>query len=457
MQQRKSGDASLNVHVRWYEKLHNWEQALDLYNKKIDIDPQDNEALLGQMRCLESLGEWEKLNNTSTDLWDDMSNDVKKKSAKIAAAAAWGLQHWDSMRKHVEFIPENTQDGAFYRAILAIHSSQWLESRHFIDQARSLLDSELTAVAGESYQRAYSSLVNAQLLVELEEVVSYKLVEERRSVIRNAWSTRLQGGEKVLEDWRKILQIRNLVMTPREDFVTWLKYSSLCRKNGSLTQAHKVLNTILGSDAMSNHELMLQIHDPRVILTHTKNLWVGGEKRFAYDLLQRYLETAGSGDEEYCRLLARCHLKLGSWCEHIQHINEMSIPEILRNYAAATVLAPDWYKAWHAWAYMNFETVLFFKQQDNLSESSLTGSSGEKKYSKIDFLHQYIIPSVDGFFKSISLSKGNSLQDTLRLLTLWFDYGHHSVVYEALFEGVRKIEIDIWLQVIPQVEMFMLY
>ena len=37
-----------------------------------------------------------------------------------------------------------------------------------------------------------------------------------------------------------------------------------------------------------------------------------------------------------------------------------------------------------------------------------------------------------------------------RLLTLWFDYGQWSEVYEALVEGIKTIQIDNWLQVIPQ-------
>ena len=42
------------------------------------------------------------------------------------------------------------------------------------------------------------------------------------------------------------------------------------------------------------------------------------------------------------------------------------------------------------------------------------------------------------------------IPDTLRLLTLWFDYGHWPEVYEALVEGVRTIDVNTWLQVIPQ-------
>jgi len=56
-----------------------------------------------------------------------------------------------------------------------------------------------------------------------------------------------------------------------------------------------------------------------------------------------------------------------------------------------------------------------------------------------------------GFFRSIALSSGNSLQDTLRLLTLWFKYGYDSNVDHAMTEGFGDVSIDTWLQVIPQV------
>ncbi|XP_059048718.1 serine/threonine-protein kinase mTOR-like [Achroia grisella] len=448
--QQKDGDCSLNVHVRWYEKLHNWEQALDLYNKKLEVEPQDKESKLGSMRCLEAMGEWRKLYNITTDQWDSMSEDIKKKSSKIAAAACWGLQEWDSMKKYVDCIPESTQEGSFYRAIIAIREGQWTESRHYIDSARTLLDGELTAVVGESYQRAYGALVNAQLLTELEEVVTYKLIEERRNVICKSWWLRLQGGQRLVEDWRKLLQIRSLVLSPREDFQTWLKFASLCRKTGAMNQARKIIISILGSDPIANSDVLLRIQDPRVVLAYSKNLWETGNKRYAYDVLQRFVDNFEPDSDDHCRLLARCHLKLGSWCESLHEINELSIPEILRNYAAANNLAPDWYKACHAWACMNFETVLFYKQQDNTSESSLAGGSGEKKVSRADFINTHTIPAIEGFFKSISLSNGNALQDTLRLLTLWFDHGHNTVIYDALFEGIRQIDIKIWLQVIPQ-------
>ncbi|XP_063386567.1 serine/threonine-protein kinase mTOR [Cydia fagiglandana] len=445
MAKREDGDTRLQVQVRWYEKLHNWEKALNLYGEKLSHDANDMDAYLGELRCFEALGEWVKLYNTVSKRWPQMSNDDKFKAARLAAAAAWGLNEWDSMAKYVSFLPENTQDGAFYRAVLAIHDGEFDISKQFIDQARTLLDSELTAVAGESYQRAYGALVNAQLLAELEEVITYKLINERRDTIRQAWWTRLQGGQRLVEDWRKILQVRGLVLTPHEDMATWLKFASLCRKSGAPRQAHRTLVMLLGTDPSKNTEMPLPTHEPRLTLAYAKHLWVAGDKQLAYNQLQRYVESAESGDPDNSRLLARCHLKLGGWCESLLGINETSIPEILRNYSSATQLSPDWYKAWHAWAYMNFESVLFHKHQDPNPENA---QSVDKKDP--EFVEQYTVPAVDGFFKSINLSHGSSLQDTLRLLTLWFDYGHHPAVHEALVDGIRTIEINVWLQVIPQ-------
>lgn len=61
------------------------------------------------------------------------------------------------------------------------------------------------------------------------------------------------------------------------------------------------------------------------------------------------------------------------------------------------------------------------------------------------------------FFQSIALSTGNSLQDTLRLLTLWFKYGYHAEVGQAISEGFRTVSVDIWLEVIPQVRLIILF
>lgn len=50
--------AHQEIQATWYEKLHEWEDALVAYDKKIDMNKEDPELILGRMRCLEALGEW---------------------------------------------------------------------------------------------------------------------------------------------------------------------------------------------------------------------------------------------------------------------------------------------------------------------------------------------------------------------------------------------------------------
>jgi len=50
--------SDLKVQERWYEKLHNWEKALISYQERLEGNSGDVDMALGQMRCMEALGEW---------------------------------------------------------------------------------------------------------------------------------------------------------------------------------------------------------------------------------------------------------------------------------------------------------------------------------------------------------------------------------------------------------------
>ncbi|CAA9998750.1 unnamed protein product [Nesidiocoris tenuis] len=412
---------NLKVEERWYEKLHDWEKALDAYKVKLNESPHDIEFALGEMRCMEALGDWNQLQAVASKHWDQVDNSGRERMSRMASAAAWGLEQWDNVEKYVQCIPEDTMDGSFYRAVLSIHKKQYDVAKELCENARDLLDPELTSMAGESYQRAYPAMVSVQMLAELEEVIQYDQFPQRRPIIRNMWWKRLQGCQRVVEDWQRIIQVRTLVISPQEDMYTWLKYASLCRKSGRLGLSHKTLVMLMGVDPLIVPEdLPLPSNNPQVTYAFTKHLWTAGEKKRAY----------------------KCFMKLGAWQEQLQGINEKSIPAILQCYMTATQHDDKWYKAWHAWAYMNFQTVLFYKAQHLLEPIS--------EDEKMQQIASYTVPAVEGFFKSIALSKGSSLQDTLRLLTLWFDYGQWPQVYDAIVEGIRTIEIETWLSVIPQ-------
>eukprot|EP00058_Branchiostoma_floridae_P004987 XP_002590475.1 hypothetical protein BRAFLDRAFT_124561 [Branchiostoma floridae] len=422
----KHHGGELDVKETWYEKLHEWGNALAAYNRKQDMHSDDMEVTLGRMRCLEALGEWGQLYQTSCEKWPMVSDDTRQSMARMAAAAAWGLAQWESMEEYACMIPRDTYDGAFYRAVLALHQDHFPLAQQCIDKARDILDTDLTAMAGESYDRAYGAMVACQMLSELEEIIQYKLVPERRDIIKETWWSRLQGCQRVVEDWQKILQVHSLVLPPQEDMRSWLKYASLCRKSGRLALSHKTLTMLLGFDPSKHPDQPLPTNHPHVTFAYMKHMWRSNSRNEAFQQLQYFVQQfqgllQGVSPEDaqqrtdMHKLLGRCYLKLGEWQLNLQGINESTIPQVLRYYSASTEHDRNWYKG-------------------------------------MGNIHHYTVPAVQGFFRSISLalSSGNSLQDTLRLLTLWFDYGHWPEVYDALVEGMKTVPIDTWLQVIPQ-------
>lgn len=486
MYAQRNHRTDFKIQESWYEKLHEWDRALLAYERKLEQIPSDTGLLLGKMRCLEAMGEWQALHQLAIDKWSTADNDVRTKMARMASAASWGLGQWDSMEEYICYIPRTAYDGTFYRAVFALHMENYQLAQQCIDKARDIVDTDLTAMAGESYNRAYAVMVNVQMLSELEEIIQYKLVPERRQAIKEMWWQRLKGCQKNVEDWQKILQVRSLVMAPSEDVHAWLKYASLCRKSGRLALSHKTLVTLLGMDPSKKANVTLPTTHPTITYAYLKHRWHVCRQRVShqteanqtYDQLHhfvrqslqtRVLQLLGPDDSppkvELSQLMARCYLRLGRWEEDLRGITEVSIPTVLEYYHLATQYNSKLYKAWHAWALMNYEAVLFFKEQgahmpasahpSTVDMQAYGASRGDapaspRPESYPAKLAKFCVPSVQGFVRSISLSVENSLQDTLRLLTLWFDYGQWSDVYEALTEGIKSIQIDNWLQVIPQ-------
>ncbi|OXT10045.1 hypothetical protein B9K03_11785, partial [Rothia sp. Olga] len=65
-------------------------------------------------------------------------------------------------------------------------------------------------------------------------------------------------------------------------------------------------------------------------------------------------------------------------------------------------------------------------------------------------IHRHVVPAIQGFFHSISLSEASSMQDALRLLTLWFTFGGIPEASQAMHEGFASTKIGTWLEVLPQ-------
>ncbi|KAK4563470.1 hypothetical protein RGQ29_005828 [Quercus rubra] len=482
---------NLDVQLKesWYEKLQRWDDALRAYTTKASQASSPHlvlDAVLGRMRCLAALARWEELNSLCKEYWTPAEPAARLEMAPMAASAAWNMGEWDQMAEYVSRLDDGDEtklrglgntagggdgssNGTFFRAVLLVRRGKYDEAREYVERARKCLATELAALVLESYERAYSNMVRVQQLSELEEVIDYctlpignTVAEGRRALIRNMWNERIQGVKRNVEVWQVLLAVRALVLPPTEDIETWLKFAALCRKSGRISQSRSTLVKLLQYDPETSPENIRYRGPPQVMLAYLEyqhSLGDDVKRKEAFARLQdlaieissapsNQLVTPigfGSCTSSSVPLLARVYLKLGTWqwtlISPSPGLDDDSINDILVAFKNATQYANKWSKAWHWWALFNTAVMSFYLKVPNVTAQ---------------FVAQFVVAAVTGYFHSIACAanaKGvdDSLQDILRLLTLWFNHGSTTEVQMALQKGFALVNINTWLVVLPQI------
>jgi FKBP12-rapamycin complex-associated protein len=478
-----------------YTKLHNWPSALQAYRRLEDEGVSNLDNDLKQWRCLAELGEWEQLSAKVADRTG--SSEVPappgapagsrvrfktvaydKRTAAYGAKAAWNLGNWDRLRTYVDIMgDEVTEDGGFLRAVLALHKKDHQEAKRYIDTTRTLIEQRLTEVVSDSYVRAYDVVFRVQELSELEEVIAYRECSsdqsgtDRQLALRRMWDQRLRSCQPRVEFWQRSLAIRALVIKMTDDIEMRLKFAALCRKNGRLNAAQACLAGLLERPP---EELSLDTLAPgtcvansEVVFNYLKLSWSMAESndddvdmrdRTLHTLhayIERWVELrpahagadgTGSRDYSFDHFLASCYRQAGLWQAACDTDGTMDM-QILKSYKKATELHSGWFKAWSSWALMNYEVAT--RREDS--------SDGE--VSNDPEVITYMARALEGFIQSIRCvehnAAHNTLQDVLRVLTVWFRYGEQqdvSNVVQKRGQGpFADVDLDTWLQVIPQI------
>jgi FKBP12-rapamycin complex-associated protein len=167
---------------------------------------------------------------------------------------------------------------------------------------------------------------------------------------------RLEGCQRDVEVWQRVLQVRSLVLTPHEDMDTWIHFADLCRTSDRLNLAEKTLTSLVGSSysaldpevsfagrkSLSQADFMLQSRaraPPPVIFAYFRLAWAKNQVdgnhdarvetlQYLRDFTVQLSQDIGLGPRdnrgnlvlpddkifgEYTKLLARCHVELGQW------------------------------------------------------------------------------------------------------------------------------------------------
>lgn len=514
------------VQEQWYEKLQRWDDALAVYEKiqatthaennlgnNVDLfcDKRKWDSALGRLRCFNSMGEWRKMIALLSEVRStcDGSQEAMRQLALEgkALSVTFDLGLWKEFEEWLRFIHTDTYDGCFYKTLLLLKQGKdnpyrLDEARDMIGHARHHLDLELTALVSEGYPRAYSHVVRAQTLVELEEMTDYLDMPSRASEsfgkarLQEVWSKRLMGCKRDRFTWYRVLMTRALVLKPIESKDQWLEYATMCRKAKLLPMATEALrmlvtsysNTIgdtnlnsvsdntseLGFD-LTNERLLVSISDLELRFACIKHLWAMDRHSEAYCVLETcrndFLAETGIAlmdldavsytaerlNDEKLVLAGEVFSKLSKWGHRLRDSGQMqagNINDPLDYAYMATQIRPKWYKAWHYWAMMNgsrFEKLMQ-QQDDDDGVSEITRCRGSNGTQRIGTIEKSLLThTVRGFFRAINLCGKSRLEDSLKLLTLWFRYGRYANMHHEFNKGFQASNVDHWLEVVPQV------
>ncbi len=299
-----------------------------------------------------------------------------------------------------------------------------------------------------------------QVLAELEEVVQYERYSEegnfkKQKLILNCWNNRLSRCQLTVDVWQRILKLRSMVIEPIVDYKLWINFAMQCRKNKRLHLCYKILEKLLtdgkGSfnDPIDLEQINIRTAQPAIVYGFIKYYWGNPvhDKREVLKYLKRYCEFLSRHVDQFdyekhfknfnkndmISISSRCYHKAGLYELNLQDESDPSCTNHYKTaidyFLIATTYDKTWHKPWRAWAITNFKLA------------TLTGSRSS---------NPYIVPAIQGFFKSISLSKCDTLQDCLRLLTCWFKYSFSPEINSVVGDGFNLVPVDNWIAVIPQ-------
>ena len=477
--------------MSWYVNLQRWEEALKAFEDH-PVKENNPGMLIDKIKCLYNLSEWELVLADTEKLFSEnsQSDDEKLKSvAYMAADASLHLNEWKKFENYVEKT-ESTDDKSYLNSLLYLKQGKYDEARYFINKAKSVLDTKVMGLLLESYNRAYEAVLRLQKLVEMEEIMEYKEAESKilaemnylegdddteaddeeangimnkslmitslnspnqtkgvsRKLINlkanliSKWNDRLNGCQRSVDVWQKVLAIRSILFDRAENLDCWIRFVHLCRKTNeshNVKLARRTLKAI--EDDLAKHYPDKKKYPPKFVLASLECEYLYGEVQLSETIekIQSYLKLDTWKDWQ---LKSKYYYKLGK-LSRVQYNDQVfdSMPWELEYYKKSLECNDKNYKAWHSYGYVHFEVVEYFESRNKKNET----------------LVQYIKSALDGFIKALSLggiqsSTSRTLQDLLRFLTLWFNYGDNDEVLAKIQESFDKIELISWIDVVPQ-------
>ncbi|KEG12679.1 putative target of rapamycin (TOR) kinase 1 [Trypanosoma grayi] len=437
---QKVTELSQMMDARLFDKLQWWSQSYKAYERRLRHEPNKVSNMVGLMKALDALGSYPRV----LDMWKLFTGRISAKEAvelaPMGAHAAWLMRRWDDMEHITSFMNDEGYIGTtavFYKAVLAAGKRQFREADRLIKLCRKRLDSTLSALVAESYDRAYGLFVGIQQLSELEELAAAARDPQNTVRWQELWERRLVA--MAYEGWPGTLANHTLLIPPSQELEMWLRFVGLSRANGRERVSYEILCELLGDESIES-AIANQIPKPAIALGAFQHLYETNQKESAIEKLEQYvdkvehmgIQQASRGRED----LAVCHAKLAEWLAHRKkaHYSIKTHQNILLHLHRATELDSKNGSIWHAWARLHHETAI--------KDASMHAANNSE---------EHIVCAIDGYLRSVYFSQ--ELEDALGFLSLWFMYASLPAVQgnSNVKTAINQVSPTVWLKVIPQI------
>ena len=407
------------------EKLNWWARALELHKQQYEAKSPATHLLSvqGMMRCHAAMGEFDAILALGDTEWPALNADERETLRPLCVEAALSLKCWDEVDK---FGTGDLSSDPFLQCVVLVHKKNYPAAKKLLSSIRQNHARGLADALRESESLLYDSFLHLQQINHLEEVMSYaSLPDDKKEPLRKAFQKRLFSLPATPQQWKMAIAINSLVLTSQEDVECRLKFASICENEWPKLAAH-ILRDLLNSDKISSGTDLASM-SPLVVAAYLKHMYRQGDATAAMRLMENTLSIVTGSQSDSCAW-ASCYQLLGEWKAHE---GAQKLEEALHIIEKATVLDPQSYSAWHTLGMMYCDLAY--------------RSDGEKTL--------LLSKAIDSLFHSLQHSDMEvvqRIQDTLRILTLWFAYGHQARVLQTLSQGISAVPVEIWLRVIPQ-------
>lgn len=328
----------------------------------------------------------------------------------------------------------------------------------------------------------------------LEGKIPHRMIAKRKERLLNVWADRLEGNEKKVKHWLNILSVRSLLFKKSEMLPVMLRFAKLSMKKENRALVNRIYKDLedemedelrsksrlknkaeickivdIGILPMVNRDSLKQLAVTSISPINSKSMKFDFSKEIIednpyelppefylskfekmhkfkelnneqiYDVVTDFFNNVNVSPEleaMYCR-------KLGSWlAEGLTEESQRGFDKVLNLFRKSLKLSGNVVETWHLSALTNYKRI-----------QQITSNRERQIDSNSDLLKPLIKEAFNGFMKSISIGGqefSETLQDTLKLLELWFKYGDQEAVSKIMQENYEKVDITCWLNVVPQ-------